>query len=128
MGFAMITPTNPRTIPILAMLDPMTFPRARSVTVQLMSAPAETQGSSLGSLNDAMRLDIHSGRDVPKATSVRPMSISEIPILLAISDAESINISEPFTRMINPLISMMMFSNKEGSKWVTLSYSSHSVL
>ena len=124
MGFAMITPTNPKTIPMLAMLDPMTFPRARSVTEQTDSA-ADVHGSSSGSRKAAIKLDIHSGRDVPKATSVRPMSISEMPIRLAISEAESMNTSEPFTRMISPPISMMTFRNKDGSKWVTLSYSSH---
>ena len=100
MPFLSVNPTNPNTSPVLVMFDPITLPSARSVVLQLIPS---THCRVLGSRNVAMILETHSGRDVPKATSVNPMIISEMPTRLAISAAPSMKKSEPLIRSANPM-------------------------
>ncbi len=76
----------PRTKPMFAMLDPITFPIINPESC----------------LIDAVIAADNSGTDVPRATRVRPMRNSETPRRFAILDADSTKKSEPFIRRINP--------------------------
>jgi hypothetical protein len=72
---------------ILAILLPMIFPTAISLLPFIA----------------AVTLTTSSGRDVPKATIVRPMIRVETPNFLAIEEAPRTRMSAPHTRMRNPI-------------------------
>ena len=59
----------------------------------------------------AMTEDAISGIDVPTATSVSPMTNSEIPSAFAIREARSTNTSDPLTRRTRPMRRRRMLMN-----------------
>ncbi len=71
-------------------MDPVTFPRA----------------ISLLSFNAAVTLTASSGREVPRATIVSPITMDGIPSFLAISEAPSTKKSAPLTSRAKPIIKM----------------------
>lgn len=76
---------------ILAVFDPMTFPRAMSLLPRIL----------------ARRLTVSSGSDVPNATTVKPMTRLETPKRLAIEAEPETRKSAPFTRMMRPTMTRM---------------------
>src|SRR5690606_38396210 len=71
-------------------------------------------------LEDAKTFTTNSGAEVPKATTVRPITILEIPILAARLEAESTSLSAPTIRATKPKRSRKIFNNmnlKLGGKY-----------
>ncbi len=79
---------KPKTIQMLKMLLPMMLPTRSSVSPRLA----------------ALIVVMSSGSEVPNATIVRAMMRSEIPIVLAIVEAESTTSSAPPTTPARPII------------------------
>lgn len=88
---------NPKISVILTILDPMTLPIAISAV-----APGAT-------VSDAIKLTASSGRDVPKATNVKPITKGDTLNFLAMDEDDATKKSAPFTKKINPTISKPMF-------------------
>ena len=81
-----IKPAIPSTIRILKILLPMMLPKAIS------SCPVIVEKI----------FTINSGADVPKATIVNPIAISDMENLFAKEEAPSTKRSAPLTRIIKP--------------------------
>lgn len=72
---------------VFAMFDPTIFPRARSVCP----------------LRAERILTNNSGAEVPKATTVRPITSGGIPKVFAIEEAPPTKIFAPLISKINPI-------------------------
>ena len=90
---------------MLNMLDPMMFPKTISWVIR-PSAP------SLGT-DPEMILTTSSGADVPIATTVRPMAISDTLNLLAKELAPLTRKSAPLIRSTNPTITSIILINTD---------------
>ena len=73
---------------VLKILDPMALP------IAISEAP----------LSADKMLTLNSGIDVPNATTVSPITISDTPMREAIADAPSVSLSAPQTTMATPAI------------------------
>ena len=76
--------TPPNTNPRLKMLDPTTLP------TEISPCPC----------NEAESVTANSGAEVPKATTVRPITISDMPNCLPMREADSTTQSAPFHKAI----------------------------
>lgn len=90
-----ITADVPRIKRVLVILDPIMFPRAIPVLPRKL----------------AKALTINSGADVPKATTVKPITKVEILNFLATEEDPSTTISAPLIKKINPKIKRIIVVN-----------------
>jgi hypothetical protein len=95
MERALVTPRMRR---MFAILEPMTFQRM----------------ISLFPLRLAKILTVSSGRDVPNATTVRPMTRLDTPNFLAIEAEPRTRMSAPFMRIARPIIRTREWNNIRG--------------
>lgn len=87
IGSGHIIAVTPRIIRMFAMLLPKILPNASCELPEKL----------------AMRLTSNSGKDVPKETMVRPITMSVILYRLPMEEAPSTNKSAPFTRTTKPM-------------------------
>jgi len=92
MAIGLTNAVRPRINDILTILDPITLPIAISAV-----APGAT-------VNDATKLTASSGKEVPNATSVKPITKGETLNFLAIDEDDETKKSAPLTRKIKPTI------------------------
>lgn len=97
-GRGAIKAVMPRTIAMLAILEPSALPMARS--------PAP----DVDAINDTSI----SGAEVPNDTMVKPISMGDIPKFLAVAAAPKTNLSALQTKSMSPAISAKIGYNIDG--------------
>ena len=91
---------KPTIIKVLKRLLPTMLPRLMSEAPRML----------------ASRLTMNSGRDVPKATIVKPMTISGIWKRRATETAPSVSLSAPTSTKVAPMTTNRIWSNMEGKQ------------